>query len=305
MGLSSCTQREPVALTGYVEGEFIRVVAPFAGALVKLHVRRGQRIEAGMPLFSLESENETASRKMAEDRLQSAQAQLDDLLKGKRSEELDVTRAQLAQSVALEQISATQLDTSRQLVAKGFVSKVQEETAQANNQRDRARIAELEHQLKASQLGGRPDQLRIQKAEIAVAKAALQQSEWQLRQKSGVATRAGLVFDTLYAEGDWIAGGTPVITLLPPGAIKVRFFAPSAALASLKVGQSVKVQCEGCASEIDATVNYVSQQAEYTPPVIYSKDSQAKLVFLVEALPLQARDAYALHPGQPIHVRMP
>ncbi|WP_208640064.1 HlyD family secretion protein [Massilia violaceinigra] len=305
MALTSCSETGPAQLTGYVEGEFVRVVAPFAGALVKLHVRRGQHIEAGMPLFSLEDENEASARKMAAERLQSAQAHLDDLMKGKRSEELDVTRSQLAQSVAMEKISATQLDTSRELVAKGFVSRVQEETAQANNLRDRARIAELEHQLTASQLGGRVDQLRIQKAEIAVAKAQLRQSDWQLRQKSGVATRAGLVFDTLYSEGDWIASGNQVITILPPGAIKVRFFASTAALASLKVGQTVKVQCDGCAREVDARINYISPQAEYTPPVIYSKDSQAKLVFLVEALPVDARDGFTLHPGQPIRIGMP
>ena len=83
----------------------------------------------------------------------------------------------------------------------------------------------------------------------------------------------------------------------------MRFFAPEATLGKLQVGQVVTVHCDGCSHDVNAKINYMSQQAEYTPPVIYSKDSQAKLVFLVEAQPVELRDASLLHPGQPVSVK--
>ncbi|ESJ10752.1 hypothetical protein B551_0215395 [Cupriavidus sp. HPC(L)] len=95
--------------------------------------------------------------------------------------------------------------------------------------------------------------------------------------------------------------GSPVVRLLPPGNVKVRFFVPEAAIGTLRPGQAVRLTCDGCGAAIPATIRYVSSQAEYTPPVIYSNETRRKLVFLVEARPAPA-DAARLHPGQPVEV---
>jgi len=112
------------------------------------------------------------------------------------------------------------------------------------------------------------------------------------------------VVDTLFARGEWVPAGAPVVSLLPPANVKVRFFVPEPRLGSVTVGQKVALACDGCAAPIAGTVSFIAPQAEYTPPVIYSKDSRAKLVFLVEARPAP-EDAVKLHPGQPIDVTLP
>jgi HlyD family secretion protein len=110
------------------------------------------------------------------------------------------------------------------------------------------------------------------------------------------------VSDTLFVQGDWVPSGAPVVSLLPPGNVKIRFFVPEPRLGAVAVGQKVSVGCDGCAP-LTATISFIAPQAEYTPPVIYSKESRAKLVFLVEALP-DAKDAAKLHPGQPVDVKL-
>ena len=110
-----------------------------------------------------------------------------------------------------------------------------------------------------------------------------------------------LVQDTYYSEGEWVAAGNPVVSLLPPGNIKLRFFVPETEVGALKIGQAVRATCDGCAAPIAATITYISRQAEFTPPVIYSREQRAKLVFLIEARP-EAADAVKLKPGQPLDV---
>ena len=98
--------------------------------------------------------------------------------------------------------------------------------------------------------------------------------------------------------------GSPVVTVLPPANVKVRFFVPEPRLGAMRVGQRVEVSCDGCGAPVAAQVTYISPQAEYTPPVIYSRESRAKLVFLVEAR-ANAADSARLHPGQPVDVKLP
>jgi HlyD family secretion protein len=136
---------------------------------------------------------------------------------------------------------------------------------------------------------------------VAAARAALEQARWRLGQKRPLAPGAGLVFDTLFREGEWVPAGSPVVRLLPPSNIKVRFFVPERQTARFPIGQAVAVHCDGCPDGLEAKVTYASVQPEYTPPVIYSNETRSKLVFLYEARPAPA-SVPSLRPGQPVEV---
>jgi HlyD family secretion protein len=139
------------------------------------------------------------------------------------------------------------------------------------------------------------------KAQFEQAQAQVAQLQWQVDQKTVSAPQGGLVIDTFYEAGEQIAANTPVIKLLPPGNIKIRFFVPEDITGHLKIGDEVKAQCDNCSEPITARINYISPQAEFTPPIIYSKDNRTKLVFLIEAKPSVQQTAF-LHPGQPLDV---
>jgi HlyD family secretion protein len=163
-------------------------------------------------------------------------------------------------------------------------------------------LAQREAELATARLGARSDQQQAATAAVGAARARLEQAQWALAQKRQAAPAGGLVFDTLFQVGEYVPAGRPVVSLLPPGNIKVRFFVPEPALSRLRVGQAVTVQVDGGAS-LTATIDYLAPRAEYTPPVIYSRETRAKLVFLAEARPAAA-DAARLHPGQPVEVRL-
>jgi len=298
LAIAGCAKNETHVLQGYVEGEYVRVAAPFAGTLVKLDAHRGDAVAEGAPLFRLEAESEEGARREAEERARRAQAQADDARKGARSSEIDAVRAQLAQAQVVAGNSERELKRQEDLVAKGFVSRQAADDARTQRDRDRARVAELNAQVATVTSGRRPDEIRAAEAEAAAARAALAQADWRLRQKAVTAPAAATVVDTLFVQGEWVPAGSPVVSMLPPGNGKVRFFVPETKVAAVKVGQAVSVSCDGCANAVDAKVTYVAPQAEFTPPVIYSRENRAKLVFLVEA---RANGA-ALRPGQPVDV---
>jgi HlyD family secretion protein len=301
--LGACTDAGNGSLQGYAEGEYVRVAAPFAGGLTQLAVQRGAQVQTGQPLYALEQENEKAARLEAEQRLKSAEARLADLQKGKRPDEIAAVAAQLAQAQAALKLSQAQLRRDEKLVGDGFISHERLDQTRSARDGDQARVNELSAQLRVAKLGARTDEIHAAQAEVEAARAAVVQSQWRLDQKSIKAPIAGLVQDTYYVQGEWVNAGSPVVSLLPPANIKVRFFVPEPGLSMLRLGQRVKVSCDGCSAALDASISYISPQAEYTPPVIYSKDNRGKLVFLIEAR-LAPGDAVKLHPGQPVDVRV-
>ena len=300
---AGCRDTPPSGFPGYVEADYVRVAAPLGGSLARLSVQKGDQVAAAAPLFALESEQERAARAEAEARVRKAQAAVADLEKAKRPPEIAAVRAQLAQVQAAARQSEADLDRARKLVADKFLPPQKLDEALAARDRDRARVAELAAQVTMANMPARVDEIAVARAEAKAAEDALAQAQWRVDQKTQTAPVAGLVSDTLYRPGEWVAAGTPVVSLLPPGNVKIRFFVPEPVLASVRQGAPVTVRCDGCAKAIAAKIVYIAPQAEYTPPVIYSRENRAKLVFLVEARP-ETPDP-ALHPGLPVEVTIP
>ena len=212
-------------------------------------------------------------------------------------------RAQLAQAIAEEKKSAADLVRDEAQYKAGGISNAQLDETRARAESNAARIRELRSQLDVAGLSARDEQIKAQTANVAAARAALEQAEWTLHQKAVAASGAGVVFDTMYREGEWVQAGRPVVRLLPPKNIKVRFFVPETLLGALTVGKNVVLHCDGCPAEIPAKVTYISTESEYTPPIIYSNETRSKLVYMIEARP-SADKAPDLHPGQPVEVTL-
>ena len=302
--LAGCGEKPPAPWQGYAEGEFVLVAAPFGGRLEKRFVNRGQEVEAGAPLFVLEQENEKAAKREAEEKLRNAEAKAADLTTGRRKPEVDAARAQQAQAAAARKLADRTLQQQKALFDKGFASEEAYNNARAAWERDIARVEEMEAQVRATlQSFGREQTIAAAKAEAEAERAALAQSDWRLAQRAVNAPAKALVHDTLYSEGEYVNAGSPVVSLLPPGNLKMRFFVPETVVGALKIGQEVRAACDGCGAPIAAKISYISRQAEFTPPVIYSREQRAKLVFLIEARPAPA-DALKLRPGQPLDVSL-
>ncbi|MGH6630502.1 MAG: HlyD family secretion protein, partial [Burkholderiales bacterium] len=166
-----------------------------------------------------------------------------------------------------------------------------------------ARVAEFQATLKSADLAAREDALLAADQEVQAAEAALAQVRWSLTRKAARAPATGLVEQIYYRRGEWVATGAPVLALLPPENRILRFYVPEPVLGDLQIGQAVRVHCDGCATEVNATIRYISPRAEFTPPVIYSNERRERLLFMIEAAPAPA-DALKLKPGQPVDVEL-
>ena len=302
--LFGCGNNDQAFYQGYVEGDYVYVASSEPGRLDTLAVRRGQQVDANQPLYTLDATREAAARDQAQAELSAARAQLEDIATGKRPPEVDVSLAQLAQAQAASRRSAAQLARDNAQFRIGGIPRSQLDDSREQAQSDAARVRELQAQVEVNRLPGRDEARRAQASQVEAADAALAQAEWTLAQKQLAAPSAGRVFDTMYRVGEWVPAGSPVVSLLPPGNIKVRFFVPETVVGSLKIGQQATLRCDGCGDPIPVRIDYVSDQAEYTPPVIYSRESRSKLVYMVEARPA-ADVAARLHPGQPVEATLP
>ena len=302
--LAACDKPREDSWQGYIEGEYVLLASPYAGQLQKLYVRRGDAIEAGKPLFALEQESERAARLEAQERLANARAKLSNLEIARRPPEIDALRKQLVQARAARDLAKAQLARQEKLFQGGFIARSGFDEARSGYDSAAARVGEIEAQLRNAELPvGREGERKAAEADVAAAQAALAQAAWRLEQKSVAAPVSGLVQDTFYVEGEWVPAGRPVASLLPPGNVKARFYVPETLLGSMQAGRPIEIRCDGCPAPVEAKITYVSSQAEYTPPVLYSKDSRAKLMYLVEARP-GAADGARLRPGQPVDVRL-
>ena len=157
--------------------------------------------------------------------------------------------------------------------------------------------------ISAEELDRARTQRDTDQAQVAAKTAALAKARWSFDQKEQFAPTNAFVQDTLYRVGEWVAAGKPVVQLLPPTNLKVRFFVPETILPKIKPGQMVNVTFDGGQHPYSATVNYISTLAEFTPPVIYSQENRAKLVYMIEAK-FATADAADLRPGQPVDVQL-
>ncbi|MDF0677037.1 MAG: HlyD family efflux transporter periplasmic adaptor subunit [Nitrospira sp.] len=300
---SGCGRSSSDQVQGYVEGEYVYVASPYAGALASLSVRRGEQVSAGDPLFALEQVSEQAARDEAAKKLSQALANLDDAKKGKRPSEIESLRAQLKYAQAALRLSVQEVTRQEGLKAMpGAVVEMELDRARAARDQNQQQVAQLKADLNTAVLGARADQVAAAEAEVRAREAALAGAEWALAQKRQAAPKAGLVFDTLYREGEWVAAGRPVVVLLPPDHIKVRAFVPETRVGTIKLGDVVQITVDGVQGMVQGKVGYISPRAEYTPPVIYSQENREKLVFMIEAL-FDQDTARNLHPGQPVDVR--
>ncbi|MET3528498.1 HlyD family secretion protein [Phenylobacterium koreense] len=285
------------ALSGYVEGEPLYLASPVAGRVDEVLVQRGDRVTAGQRLFVVDPAQLRGQRDQAQAEVAAAQAQAADARKGQRPVELAVFDANVAAAEAAVRDAAAILRRVRPLVQQGYYAKARLDDAQASYDGAVAQLAAARKQRQAAALGAREDQIRAADSRVSQAGAALGAAQARLSDIAPLAPGAALVEDVFFQQGEWAGANQPILALLPDDRVRLRFFVPETALAAYKVGDQVKFSCTGCAAGLTARINFISPRPEFTPPVIYSRETRDRLVFMVEAMP-SAR----LNPGQPVDV---
>jgi HlyD family secretion protein len=259
--LAGCEKPHEGKWLGYAEGDTAFVSAPMAGWLTAVHVKRGDAVKKGDLLFELDDTSQAAARDAAEAAIAQAQSQ-----RAGAEANLDLAKRQLDRQQGLMQSAAT--------------SKQAYDTAKSAYDAARAQVDAID-------------------AAESQAKASLNGASYQLTQRQVVALTQGRVQDVYFRQGEFAPAMSAVVSVLPPENVYVRFFVPEADFAAIKLGQKVKIHCDGCGNGLVATIAFIAAQHEYTPPVIFSNQSRSQLVFKVEA---RAPGGLKLNPGQPVDV---
>lgn len=266
VSLTACNKHPTITLPGYVEGKYIYISSNFTGVLKSLYVTPGEEVKINQPLFSLEALPEYADLLAANARVQEAEN-----LKNKAQENYN--------------LQDTQMTRNNYLLKRDVISRAEFDSSNTTYRQAFAELKAAEENLNAK-------------------KADQSKAQWMARQKVVNAPIASAVFDIYYSIGELVSSDIPVLSLLAPSQIKVIFFVYEPILSTIKLNQVVDVRCDNCKKSFKAKITYISNKAEYTPPVIYSNEERAKLVYRIEALPLVKTVLYDVHPGQPVTVTM-
>ncbi|GAA0342599.1 HlyD family efflux transporter periplasmic adaptor subunit [Bowmanella denitrificans] len=282
--LAGCSQSPDSGhYTGYVEVRQLLISAPQSGWLTEQPVQEGRQVQPGQTLFALESEREQLEIQRSQDALMQKQALLQDMQKGARQQVLDRIRAQLAEAQARLELANLEVTRQKQTAEQQLSSQASLDQAIANQKVASAQLKQLEEQLAEAGLAARPDALDAARADAQAAAQAEAISRWNLQQRKVLAGQSGWVDEVFYRPGEFVNAGVPVLSLRLANQSKVRFYVPVAVLSQLALGQSIQVGIDGQSQDLKATVSFLAKQAEFTPPVLYGKDSRDKLMFLVEA----------------------
>jgi len=247
---------------GYVEGEYLNVSPQVTGRIDAVMTQEGAFVETGAPLFRLDPGEAEALREKAEAEVAQSEANLSEAEAALRKSEREFHRQEdlVKRKVSAEAV----LDTARQAFE------------------------------------GSTAQVEAGKKAIEAARAALDQANWQFSQRLVLAPASGVVDEIYYRPGEVASAGRPVLSLLPAENRKIRFFVRQKDLPHVKLGAQAFISCDGCSAAIPARVTYVSNEAEFTPPVIYSLETRDKLVYKIEARPVDLKAPLRI--GQPVEV---
>jgi HlyD family secretion protein len=293
----------PTVWQGYAEADFVMVAPTQQGLLSAVLVRRGDEVTTGASLFAQDDADDRAARDQAAQMLAQAVRQLVNLEAGAKPTEIEQAEANLVAARATLVRAAADLGRGEALLPKGDATKQSVDQLRADHLSAEAKVDALQAALTQSRAPlGRVGEIQAQRAMVAAARAVLDMAEWRLGQRRVAAPAAGRVADVMARPGETMAAGAPVVSLLPPANIFVRFFVPESDLVTVHAGDPVRLACDGCPADLSATISFISPRAEYTPPLIYSELSRSKLVFLIEARP-PPDQAAKLNPGEPMEVR--
>ena len=258
--LCSCKQKGS-QYNGYIDADLTYISSNYAGRLTDLFVHRGQEVKNDTLLFKLEPKTESYAIKTAKFN--------DKYLNAQKNQIID-------------QIKYSEINYKRTFLMR-------KDNAASQNDLD---VAKKDLDVLKSQLAGIDFQLESSKIDTANRK-------WQLSRKEGRATDYGLIFDTYFTKNEYVQAGQPVLSLITKSNIKVIFFVPEKDLSNILLNKKVRISSDGSDSLANGSINYISNIAQYTSPLIFSREERHDLVFRVEAK-IDSPDLNKIHLGLPI-----
>ena len=304
MPLAGCSGQAENEVQGYMEGDFVRISLPESGVVTSLMVSRGDVVEKGVLLYTLDDDRRQAVLDRARAELVVAESELKNLMASERTEEIRALSDEVTRLEA--NLDYTQREYKRQasLSVLGAAARKEVERLRSEKLALEAQVRAARSRLSLAQLSiGRKEEIATATKTLQVRQASVQEAEAELELRRAYAPQKATVTDVICRPGETVTAGQAVVELLPPENIKARFYLSPAQIGRTGKGTAVSLRCEGRDGDIPARISYIAPEASYRPPVLYARNQTEKLCFLVEAVPDDK--TLPLYPGQPVTVVLP
>ena len=270
-------------LTGYIETVQAYISAPQSGWIEALEAEEGSHVQPGQVLIRLDNDAQQFALKQAQAKLAKARQQLQDIQSGSRQEEIEVVQLQLKEQQALFKEATHELTRQKKMRATDATSEAALDRAQTNYNALNAKLLQLQQQLQVMKLPAREHVIGAASKQVEAAQQEMKLQQWHVQQRTLISRQIGMVEQVFFRQGEYVAQGTPILSVLLADQSKVRFFISQARLSEIQPGQQITLVNDAM-QQGQATISYIARQPEFVPPVLYSNESRDKLVFMVEAL---------------------
>jgi len=294
----------PLDASGTVEATDAQLGFEAAGRIDTILVDEGDRVKAGQELARLDESELSARRQQATAQLASAQATLDELERGSRTQEVQQGQDQLAAANQRLADAQRDLDRTKRLFDGGAVSRETLDKAQlafdvAQSQHDQAAQA-----LQLLQIGPRPERIDAQRAAVAAAQATVQQINAMLGNAVIHAPFDGVVTVKDREIGETVSPGAPVLTVTNLDDRWVRIYIPETRIGAVHLGEGATITADTYKGRVyQGAVSFIASEAEFTPKNVQTKDERVKLVYAVKVR-ITSDSTYDLKPGIPADVQL-
>lgn len=298
-GLASCSKPDN-KYQGYVSATNIYLSSQFSGNLRELAVHRGDKVHKGDLLFKLDPDPQIYTLDELRSQILQNRSHLIDLTKPKRAPVLDSIKAKIAQAEAQISLATIRVKRNQTLFDRHVLAKDSLDLATEHLNELLAKKAQFVADLELAKLGSRIDVINAQKSKIGALLSKLKDINWILSEKTKYAPQDGYIYDTYFIESEFVPVAKPVLSLLTKENTYIEFFVPIKEMRNLQVGEKIKYRYFGDDKHTYfAKITYISPEAEYMPPLVYSRDNMDKIVFKIKSV---AENEERLIPGLPVTV---
>ena len=296
--LASC-KLSNTKLQGFIDSDPIYLNSPVSGRLVKLNIADGDYVNSGESAFILHDGSLKDKEQTLVAELNRNKAILADSTQGMRQSALLVLEANLEQAQARYDLAIARYERALKLKDKGAIDQDKFDGYKFEKIRLAAQVAEAKANIIEAKKGARVNLKKANEAAVIASEFNLKQLQSKLKQQIGIIPKPGYILDTFYSVGEWVPSFKPIASLVDPNDLFIKFYLPISLLRQVNVGDEIDYQIYGSNKLHKAKVSFISSEATYTPPMVFSDDNNEKYVYLVRA---KVNKSKLLRLGQPVTV---
>lgn len=291
-----------IEATGTIEATMVELNSRLPGAITKIAVNTGDLVAEGQLVVELSRNDLVAQRERDALGVLKAEAQLNDLTSGARSQEISEASANVNIARANFDQTTADYDRAEALFSEAAMAKAEFEKAQMSLELSKYQLQAAESRLSLLQDGTRPQVVNAARAEVERNKAILKATDFMLQDTKIYSPREGTVISKNYEEGEFIQAGASVVTVADLEDLWIKVYIATDDLPYIKLGQSVSFTVSGYNREFAGEVVEIASRGEFTPKTIQTKQERTNVVFGVKIKINSAEGV--LKPGMPADVVM-